>query len=153
MRARGEGWMAFSMANTQQLVIVRRNQFSTFAMLAQAFANEPSVRLVWDPRTGDRRRSAHAPAGSDRRSGDRRGDQTTTWGSNEYLLLTLNDRKPADPSALEPEIEANATKEYQKLVGELGNDLEAAAGSDLSVLLSGGDPVSRKCLAQRIHGR
>jgi transcriptional regulator of acetoin/glycerol metabolism len=145
--------MAFSMANTQQLVIVRRNQFSTFAMLAQAFANEPNVRLVWDRRTRDRRRSADAPAGSDRRSGDRRGDQATTWGTNEYLLLTLNERKPGDPSAPEPDIEASVTKEYQQLVRDLGNDLEAAAGSDLSVLLSGGDAVSRKSLAQRIHGR
>ena len=141
------------MANTQQLVIVRRNQFSTFAMLAQAFANEPNVRLVWDRRTRDRRRSADAPGGGDRRSGDRRGDQTVTWGSNEYLLLTLNEPKPAAPSGSDPDVESGVSKEYQQLVRDLGNDLEAAAGSDLSVLLSGGDADSRKSLAQRIHSR
>jgi len=145
--------MALSMANTQQLVIVRRNQFSTFAMLAQAFANEPNVRLVWDRRTRDRRRSEAAPAGVNRRSTDRRGDQTTTWGASEYLLLTLHEPKPAAPSGSDPEIEGGATKEYQQLVRDLGSDLEAAAGSDLSVLLSGGDADSRKSLAQRIHGR
>jgi transcriptional regulator of acetoin/glycerol metabolism len=144
--------MALSM-DTQQLVIVRRNQFSTFAMLAQAFANEPNVRLVWDRRTRDRRRSEGTPAASDRRSTDRRGDQAVTWGVNEYLLLTLNESKPAALSASEPEIEASVTREYDQLVRDLGNDLEAAAGSDLSVLLSGGDTVSRKALAQRIHGR
>ena len=141
------------MANTQQLVIVRRNQFATFAMLAQAFANEPNVRLVWDRRTRDRRRSEGAPAAGDRRSADRRGDQSVTWGANEYLLLTLNESKPAALSGSEPEFEASVTKEYEQLVRDLGNDLEAAAGSDLSVLLSGGDTVSRKALAQRIHGR
>src|SRR6476646_4792182 len=153
MRSKGEGWMALSMANTQQLVIVRRNQFATFAMLAQAFANEPNIRLVWDRRTRERRRSEGAPAGGDRRSADRRGDQSATWGANEYMLLTLNESRQAPVSSSEPEMEASVAKEYQQLVRDLGNDLEAAAGSDLSVLLSGGDVVSRKALAQRLHGR
>jgi transcriptional regulator of acetoin/glycerol metabolism len=145
--------MSVSMTHTEQLVIVRRNQFATFAMLAQAFADEPNVRLVWDRRTSDRRRTGAAPAGTDRRGNDRRGDPALTWGANEYLLLTLSDRRSAAPSPSEGPVDAGVTAEHQQLVRDLGRDLDAAAGSDLSVLLSGGDTVSRKSLAQWIHRR
>jgi DNA-binding NtrC family response regulator len=135
------------MTFTEQLVIVRRNQFATFAMLAQAFAAEPKVRLVWDRRTGDRRQTGAAGAGSDRRRADRRRDPSSTWRGNDYLLLTVRDRKSA------PETAEDAGAEHQQLVRDLGPDLDAAANSDLSVLLSGGDAVSRKFLAQWIHRR
>ena len=36
------------MAQIQQVVIIRRNQFATFARLAQAFADEPDVRRKTD---------------------------------------------------------------------------------------------------------
>jgi hypothetical protein len=45
-----------------------------------------------------------------RRSRDRRGDEKFIWGGNEYLLLTLNDRKPAAPSAPELAIHAPAPR-------------------------------------------
>jgi DNA-binding NtrC family response regulator len=119
-------------------------------MLAQAFAAEPNVRLVWDRRTGDRRATGAAPAGSDRRGADRRGDPAATWRNNDYLLLTLRDRSSAGSPLETP---GNVGAEHQQLVRDLGSDLDAAAGSDLSVLLSGGDAVSRKFLAQWIHRR
>src|SRR5258705_13301651 len=80
----------------QRLVIVRRNEFATFARLAQTFANEPNVRLVWDRRIRDRRQSSESPAG-ERRHRDRRENPTTTWGPHDYLLLTLAQPKPAAP--------------------------------------------------------
>jgi transcriptional regulator of acetoin/glycerol metabolism len=138
------------MTFTEQLVIVRRNQFATFAMLAHAFAQEPKVRLVWDRRTGDRRQTGAASAGSDRRRADRRGDPASTWRGNDYLLLTVRDGKPAGSPS---EAAEGAGAEHQQLVRDLGTDLDAAAGSDLSVLLSGGDAASRKFLAQWIHRR
>jgi transcriptional regulator of acetoin/glycerol metabolism len=138
------------MTFTEQLVIVRRNQFATFAMLAHAFAEEPKVRLVWDRRTGDRRQTGAAAADGERRRADRRGDPASTWRGNDYLLLTVRDRKPAGSPS---ETAEGAGAEHQQLVRDLGTDLDAAAGSDLSVLLSGGDAASRKFLAQWIHRR
>ena len=73
------------MADT--LVIVRRNQFARFALLAQAFAAEPHVRLIWDRRLREQRRDNASSNRTDRRRRDRRCDQSKTWGLNDYLLL------------------------------------------------------------------
>ena len=142
------------MTHTEQLVIVRRNQFATFALLAQAFSDEPNIRLVWDRRNGDRRQTGAGPADADRRSRDRRGDPAVTWGGNDYLLLTLTDRKSSDSSPSKSVSgDAPEAREHRQLVQDMGRDLDAAASSDLSVLLSGGDAVSRKSLAHWIHRR
>ena len=143
------------MALTQQLVIVRRNQFATFASLAQAFSDEPNVRLIWDRRGGDRRLAAAQPADADRRSGDRRDDPSLAWGGNEYLLLTLADRTSPDSSPSKAVVsgEAQAAHEHSQLIRDMGPDLDAAVSSDLAVLISGGDAVSRKSLAHWIHRR
>jgi transcriptional regulator of acetoin/glycerol metabolism len=139
---------------TEQLVIVRRNQFATFALLAKAFADEPNIRFIWDRRTGDRRGTGTAATGGDRRSGDRRGDPAFTWGTNEYMLLTLSDRKSAAPLPFAaPADVVRVSPEHEQLVRDMGRDLDSAADSDLSVLLSGGDAISRKSLARWIHRR
>jgi len=142
------------MAQTQQLVIIRRNQFATFALLAQAFADEPNVRLVWDRRTRERRKPPATPEGDERRSGDRRRDPWLSWGTNDYLLLTLTEpaapaRRLANPAAAHDA----ESPEHKRALNDIGRDIEAAARSDLSVLISGGDAVSRKSLAHRIHRR
>src|SRR5947207_2314830 len=122
----------------QRLVIVRRNEFATFARLAQTFANEPNVRLVWDRRIRDRRQSSEAPAG-ERRRRDRRANPTTTWGPDDYLLLTI-----AQPESTAPGDAGDPTTEQRTAITEeLRRDVEAAAASDLSVLISGGEPVTR----------
>jgi hypothetical protein len=55
---RQAGWLEVrQMIETRQLVIVRRNQLATLAMLAQAFADEPGVRLMWDRRLRERRQA------------------------------------------------------------------------------------------------
>jgi|SRR5438105_3009422 len=124
----------------QRLVIVRRNEFATFARLAQTFANEPNVRLVWDRRICDRRQTS-APPGGERRRRDRRSNPTTSWGPDDYLLLTI----------AQPESPAGPDDQRLAITEELRRDLNAAAASDLSVLISGGEPVMRKTLAHRIH--
>lgn len=143
------------MAHTAQLVIVRRNQFSTFALLARAFSDEPNVRLVWDRRNGERRRAGAKSAEANRRGGDRRGDPSVTWGANEYLLLTLPDATPSDSSPSKAGVwrDAQAEAAHSQLIRDMGPDLDAAVSSDLSVLISGGDAVDRKSLAHWIHGR
>jgi CRP/FNR family cyclic AMP-dependent transcriptional regulator len=75
------------MAHARQLVIVQRNQFPKFALLAQAFADEPSVRLIWDRRLTEQRRECASSNPEDRRRRDRRSDRSKTWGHNDHLLL------------------------------------------------------------------
>jgi len=130
----------------QRLVIVRRNEFATFARLAQTFANEPNVRLVWDRRIRDRRQSA-VPATGERRRRDRRANSTTTWGPDDYLLLTI--AQPESPAPAEGA--AQDSEQRSAITDDFRRDLDAAAASDLSVLISGGESVARKTLAHRIH--
>jgi len=130
----------------QRLVIVRRNEFATFARLAQTFANEPNVRLVWDRRIRDRRQNS-LPQDGERRRRDRRANPTTTWGPDDYLLLTI-----AQPETPGENGTPSATAEQRTAISEeLRRDVDAASASDLSVLISGGEPVTRKTLAHRIH--
>jgi hypothetical protein len=74
------------------LVIVRRNQFAKFALLAQAFADEPHVRLIWDRRLREQRRERASSNRADRRRQDRRSDPSKTWGLDDYLLLGVAER-------------------------------------------------------------
>jgi CRP/FNR family cyclic AMP-dependent transcriptional regulator len=80
------------MADTRQLVIVRRNQFPKFALLAQAFADEPHVRLIWDRRLSEQRRERASSNPEDRRRRDRRCDPSKMWGHNDQVLLGVAER-------------------------------------------------------------
>jgi DNA-binding NtrC family response regulator len=142
------------MTETRQLVIVRRNQFSTFMMLAQAFADEPGVRLIWDRRLRERRRAPASLDPEERRRRDRRCDSWTTLGRTDYLLLGLTKATEAGSPRTEAIAKPDADSDEDARVSEdVGRDIEAAVRSDLAVLISGGEPVSRKSLAHRIHRR
>jgi transcriptional regulator of acetoin/glycerol metabolism len=136
-----------------QLVIVRRNQFAAFHRLSQAFADEADVRLVWDRRANDdaddRRRQTFS-SGADKRLGrDRRRDPLAGWGDRDYVITQGTDgvlvevQQQAIPSA--------HLIAMQVAGRDLRHDLEAAVGSDINVLITGGDPISREALARRIH--
>jgi DNA-binding NtrC family response regulator len=141
------------MTATQQLVIVRRNQFATFALLAHAFAEEPGVRLIWDRRVRDRRRAILTSDPEERRQHDRRSDPAKAWDRHDYLLLGVP-RKDDARITQSKVIPARARiDDVSAGSGEIERDIESAARSDLPVLLSGADAVSRKSLAHRIHRR
>ena len=69
------------------LVIVQRGKLATFELLARTFANDPTVRLVWDRRERDRRVTA-SPAPEDRRRSDRRGSPPASWDRFQYLVVS-----------------------------------------------------------------
>ncbi len=136
-----------------QLVIVRRNQFATFAMLAQAFADEPNVRLVWDRRVHQRRRESTSSDPTDRRQRDRRRDRSLSWGNNDYVLL--NTASSVEPRAAHSHVTATDSPAvgagWTDFSDQVARDIEVAVKSDLAVLISGGEILSRTSLAHRIH--
>jgi hypothetical protein len=73
------------MASDARLVIVRRGHFATFELLARTFADDPTVRVIWDRRMSDRRRSNDQPA-ADRRSRDRRRTPPPQWRTLNYMI-------------------------------------------------------------------
>ena len=136
-------------------MIVRHNQFAVFTRLARAFAREPDIRVVWDRRGKDRRQASVA-ADKDRRGDrDRRRDSSLTSGATDYLLLTSNEWPTyGGPARRSHEVpETSQGPEYRRLIAELDSDLDAAARSDLAVLLTGGEAEGRFTLAQCIHRR
>ena len=141
------------MSNNVQLVIVRRSQFATFGLLAQAFADEPNVRLIWDRRVRHRRRQITAPGVADLRRGERRRDPSATWSDRDYVVLsTTADNIPTDLQ--KPSLgSVKALTAVRMAREDVQQDIEAAAQSDLNVLISRGDPLTRKALAHRIHRR
>jgi transcriptional regulator of acetoin/glycerol metabolism len=126
------------------LLIVRQNQFATFARLAQVFADEPNVRLIWDRRTRERRERSSSSS-SERRRLDRRGEESATWARKDYLLLRVGE------GVTGPDAAASLGTRERKANEHIDLDIEVAVGSDLAVLISGGEPVSRGALARRIH--
>jgi transcriptional regulator of acetoin/glycerol metabolism len=134
-----------------QLVIVRRKQFAAFDRLSQAFGDEADVSLIWDRRGQDRRQHSDSRGGQKRRGQDRRLDPSAGWGDLDYVItqgtggVPIEDRRQAVMSA-----DASAA---QMSALDARKDLEAAVRSDLNVLITRGDPVSRKSLARRIHAR
>jgi DNA-binding NtrC family response regulator len=139
------------MTETRQLVIVRQNQVATFAMLAQAFANEPGLRLICDRRLRDRRQSPTSLESEERRRRDRRCDPWKTWGQNDYVLVRVTEATTGCAEATSrPDADGD---ERTRVSADVGRDVEMAVRSDLPVLISGGDAVSRKSLAHQIHRR
>jgi transcriptional regulator of acetoin/glycerol metabolism len=130
-----------------QLVIVRPNQFAAFDRLSQAFAEEADVSLIWDRRAQDRRRQADSRGSRERRGRDRRHDPSASWGDLDYVITQGTDGVPIEDRR-------RAVMSAAQMAAHDGRkDLEAAVRSDLNVLITRGDPVSRKCLARRIHAR
>ena len=73
-----------------EVVIVRRGEFSTFALLSRAFADDAAVRLVWDRRVDDRRETV-ACGRADTRQPDRRRPPPTSWGYQHFMLVNTAD--------------------------------------------------------------
>jgi transcriptional regulator of acetoin/glycerol metabolism len=136
----------------QPLVIVRRDKFATFGLLAQVFASEPNVRLVWDRRIRERRHNDASSDPTDRRRLDRRRAASTTWGSNDYVLVNVAISAAPDTAHIDA-VAAPDSRQRAHDSEEIRRDIEAAVRSDLTVLISGGDGTSRKSLAHGIHRR
>jgi hypothetical protein len=71
-----------------RLVIVRRGHFATFELLSRTFADDASVRIIWDRRIGERRRPvvSDATAEGQRRLADRRRRPPTQWAQLNYMI-------------------------------------------------------------------
>jgi CRP/FNR family cyclic AMP-dependent transcriptional regulator len=118
------------MPDTRQLVIVRRNQFPKYALLAQAFADEPRVRLIWDRRLREQRRERASSNPEDRRRRDRRCDTSRTWGQNDQVLLGVAERVEAGTAQTAAIAIPNVhTDESARVNEEVGLDVEVAAGT------------------------
>ena len=72
-----------------QLLIVRRGRVSTFRILERHFVGDPSVRIIWDRRHQERRRSSGG-IDPERRHADRRAAvSTTVWPPTNYLVVSV----------------------------------------------------------------
>ena len=84
------------------MVIVQRGRLATFKLLTRTFAHDPTVRVVWDRRERDRRKTA-SPTPEDRRRRDRRASPPASWDRFQYLVVsTMADSQngpttPTDP--------------------------------------------------------
>jgi len=67
---------------------VRRGHFATFELLTRTFAGDPSVQIIWDRRTGERRQSGDRVGGSERRRSDRRRVPPLQWDQMNYMIAT-----------------------------------------------------------------
>src|ERR1700722_10873450 len=130
-----------------QLVIVRPNQFAAFDRLSQVFAEDADVSLIWDRRARDRRRQPDSRGGQERRGRDRRIDPSASWGDLDYVMTQGTGGVPIQDGR------QAVMSDAQMAAHDGRKDLEAAVRSDLNVLITRGDPVSRKSLARRIHAR
>jgi transcriptional regulator of acetoin/glycerol metabolism len=139
------------LVDTERLVVVRRDRFEAFAVLAQAYAGEPGVRLVWDRRRRERRGSAAAADVGDRRQRDRRASPALAM--NDYLVFSRE--QPREPGALT--FVHQAADRFETSAPSTGDnirrEIDVAAESELPVLISGGDTISRRSLARRLHDR
>jgi len=138
-------------AQPERLVVVRRDRFEAFAVLAQAYAGEPGVRLVWDRRRHERRGSAAAARTGDRRERDRRA--AAALAVNDYLVFTRERLREPGAMAFVHETELTAAALRPLAAESIRREIDAAAESDLPVLVSGGDSISRRALARRLHDR
>jgi DNA-binding NtrC family response regulator len=135
-----------------QLVIVRRSQFAAFGLLSHAFAGEPDVSLIWDRRVQARRGEAASRGIGERRSRDRRRDPSSSWGDRRYMVITRGADGVVTDVQQQSVTSARALSAVRTVGHDVQQDLEAAARSDINVLITGGGAVSRECLARRIHG-
>jgi transcriptional regulator of acetoin/glycerol metabolism len=135
----------------ERLVVVRRDRFEAFAVLAQAYAGEPGVRLVWDRRRRERRGGGTATTSGDRRQRDRRA--TAALAVNEYLVFTRERLREPGAMAFVHQSELTAAAVRPIAAETIRREIDAAAESELPVLVTGGDSISRRALACRLHDR
>ena len=118
------------MSETRQLVIVRRNQFPKFALLAQAFSDEPHVRLIWDRRLCEQRRERTSSNPENRRRRDRRCDPSKSWGDNDQVLLGVAERVESGTAQTEAIARLNPNADEHGRVNEdVARDIEVAAST------------------------
>lgn len=67
-------------------VIVRRGHFATFELLIRTFGDDPSVRITWDRRIGERRHRLDGRDDDERRRTDRRRVPPTQWKQLNYMI-------------------------------------------------------------------
>jgi CRP/FNR family transcriptional regulator, cyclic AMP receptor protein len=117
------------MAETQRLVIVQRNQFPKFALLERAFADEPTVRLIWDRRWCEQRRERESSGSEDRRQRERRSDPSKSWSHTDHLLLGVPERvhsRSADTATIAT---PDARSEDAGVSEAIGLDIGVAVGT------------------------
>ncbi len=154
MHSQTSGQRPNQLSHARQLVIVRRGQFATFGLLSKALTEEPKVRIIWDRRVQERRRRSDSNPRLDRRGPDRRRDQSMTWARHDYIVLgtTGGDLvESAVPLALSEDSAAAAAA--LQASRNLDQDIEAAARTNINLLITGGDWMSRKSLAEQVHRR
>ena len=66
------------------LMVVQRGDHERYRFLSSTFRDRP-VEVVWDRRTGDRRRVSDDPA-FERRAGDRRTRLPASWDALGFLV-------------------------------------------------------------------
>jgi len=69
-----------------RFVVVRRGHFATFELLTRTFADDSTVRVIWDRRTGERRDAVGDSAGSERRPLERRRVPPSQWAQLNYMI-------------------------------------------------------------------
>lgn len=132
--------------------MVRRGQFATFGLLAKALVSEPNVRVIWDRRLVDRRRQADSTEGKDRRGGDRR-DTSTVWANLDYIVVRTTTQRVTGKVILQTPSHDPAARAAYTAARDLEHDLQAAVETTVNLLISGGDPMSRRSLADQVHRR
>ena len=157
MSAQAEGYRdagyrpASASLHPERLLVVRRDRFEAFAVLAQAYADEPGVRLVWDRRRRDRRLGTATMRAGDRRQRDRRA--IAALAVNDYLLFTRERLREPGAMAFVHQTELTPAAMRPLAAESVGREIDAAAESELPVLVTGGDSISRQTLARRLHDR
>lgn len=157
MSAQAEGYRdagfrpASPSLHPERLLVVRRDRFEAFAVLAQAYAGEPGVRLVWDRRRRDRRHGVATIKAGDRRQRDRRA--TAALAVNDYLLFTRERLREPGAMAFVHQTELTPAAIRPLAAESVRREIDAAAESELPVLVTGGDSISRQTLARRLHDR
>lgn len=134
------------------LVIVQRGAVATFTLLTQTCEDRLDVHVVWDRRARDRRQTPSPVAEGERRRNLRR-DPTTSWAHHHYLLASPADDSHADIRPREPLTPAAHLAVIALASRGVQEDIEAAVRSDVNLLLSGGDRITRRFLAHQIHHR
>ena len=68
------------------IAVVRRGETAILRMLLEALGTEPGpVQVIWDRRSGERRRRRR-PSSPDRRRGERRGPAPADWLTRGFFF-------------------------------------------------------------------